>query len=274
MPRFVCRLLRVAGREQKEVNIVLHIFAFLLGTAIGSFLNVVMYRMPKRISIIKPNSFCPHCKKPIKWYENIPLVSYIVLRGKCSNCGKPISVRYFIVELITGCVFLYLFSRFGLSFSFLFYAYFFSVLIAISGIDFVYQVIPDILSMPGILIGLLFHLIQGTFLVSLIGAIFGGGLILLIRFLGGAIYKKEVMGLGDVYLTAMIGAFVGFPFIIPAIFIGALVGAILGVIFVISTGQSRESPIPFGPFLSFGGMAAIIFEPQIIQLFATLGVNV
>jgi leader peptidase (prepilin peptidase)/N-methyltransferase len=178
-----------------------------------------------------------------------------------------------MVELIIGCIFLYLFNRFGLSFSFLFYAYFFSVLIAISGIDFAYQLIPDILSMPGILIGLIFNLIQGSFLTALIGAAFGGGLILLIRFVGGLVYKKEVMGLGDVYLTAMIGAFVGFPFVLATIFIGALVGAILGIVFVIATRQSRESPIPFGPFLSVGGMAVIIFAPQIIRLFAILGVN-
>jgi leader peptidase (prepilin peptidase)/N-methyltransferase len=255
------------------VSFVLQIFAFLFGTAIGSFLNVVMYRLPQGISIVKPNSFCPACKKPIVWYENIPLVSYILLKGKCSNCRKPISIRYFLVELITGLIFLYLFVQNHLSLSFLFYACFFSVLIAISGIDFEHQVIPDILSMPGILIGLIFHLIQGSFLPSLIGAAFGGGLILLIRTLGGWVYKKEVMGLGDVYLTAMIGAFVGFPIIIPAIFIGALIGAVLGIVYVISTRQSRESPIPFGPFLSLGGMFVIIFKPQVIQFFATLGVN-
>jgi leader peptidase (prepilin peptidase)/N-methyltransferase len=232
-----------------------------------------MYRVPNGISIVKPNSFCPECKKPIVWYENIPLVSYIALRGKCSNCKKPISVRYFIVELITGLVFLYLFSQYKLSLSFLFYAYFFSVLIAISGIDFAYQLIPDMLSIPGILIGLIFHLTQGSFLISLIGAVFGGGLILLIRTLGGWVYKKEVMGLGDVYLTAMIGAFVGFPFIIAAIFTGALVGAVLGIAYVISTHQSRESPIPFGPFLSLGGMIVIIFEPQVVRFFAAMGVN-
>ncbi len=256
------------------MSFVLQIFAFLFGTAIGSFLNVVMYRLPQGISIVKPNSFCPACKKPIVWYENIPLVSYILLKGKCSNCRKPISIRYFLVELITGLIFLYLFVQNQLSLSFLFYAYFFSVLIAISGIDFEHQVIPDILSMPGILIGLIFHLTQGSFLPSLIGAAFGGGLILLIRTLGGWVYKKEVMGLGDVYLTAMIGAFVGFPIIIPAIFIGALIGAVLGIVYVISTRQSRESPIPFGPFLSLGGMFVIIFKPQVIQFFATLGVNV
>ena len=145
-------------------------------------------------------------------------------------------------------------------------------MIVVAFIDFSFQVIPDIISMPGIILGMIYQIIKGDFLVGLVGMIFGGGLILLIRVIGGKVYKKEVMGLGDVYLTAMIGAFVGFPYIIPAIFVAALVGAILGIIFIISTHQSRESPIPFGPFLGIGGVAVIIFGPQFHQLFALLGV--
>ena len=144
--------------------------------------------------------------------------------------------------------------------------------IVVAFIDFSFQVIPDIISMPGIVLGMIYQILKGDFMVGLVGMIFGGGLILLLRVIGGKVYKKEVMGLGDVYLTAMIGAFVGFPFIIPAIFVAALIGAILGVIFIISTHQSRESPIPFGPFLGIGGMAVIIFQSLFQQLFALLGV--
>lgn len=232
-----------------------------------------MFRIPKGISIIKPNSFCPHCKKPIEWYENIPLVSYLLLRGKCSGCQKQISIRYPFVELVTGCLFLYLFIKYNLGLEFFFYVFFFCSLIVISGIDFSYQIIPDILSIPGIFIGLVFQIMKGNFVLGLIGAVFGGGLILLIRVIGGWTYKKEVMGLGDVYLSAMIGAFVGFPLIITSIFIGAFVGAVLGVIYIIATHQSRESPIPFGPFLAIGGVIVIIFKPQIIHFFALLGIN-
>ncbi len=256
------------------MKVIYYLFSFLFGAAIGSFLNVVMFRMPKGISIVKPHSFCPHCKKPIPWHENIPIVSYIVLQGKCSGCQKPISIRYPVVEFITGCLFFLSFMRFNISIEFFFYIFFFCSLIVIAGIDFSYQIIPDIISIPGILMGLIFHLIKGGIVFGLVGMVFGGGLIFLIRVVGGWAYKKEVMGLGDVYLAAMIGSFVGFPLIIGSIFIGALVGALLGVIYIISTHQSRESPIPFGPFLGIGGMAVIIFEPQIYKFFALLGVTI
>ncbi len=254
------------------MQIIHFIFAFIFGSAIGSFLNVLIYRLPRQKSIVAPHSFCPNCKKPIKWYENIPIVSYIFLGGKCSNCHKSIALRYPIVEALTGLLFVYAFSRFHLSFEFFFIVFFFCALIVIAFIDFSFQVIPDIISMPGIAAGILYQIIKGDFLTGLIGMIFGGGLILLIRVIGGRVYKKEVMGLGDVYLTAMIGAFVGFPFIIPAIFIAALVGALLGILYIASTHQNRESPIPFGPFLAIGGIAVIIFEPQIYQFFVLLGV--
>lgn len=249
-----------------------YIFAFIFGSSIGSFLNVLIYRLPRQLSIVAPHSFCPNCKKPIKWYENIPILSYIFLSGKCSNCHKTIALRYPIVEALTGLLFVYAFSRFHLSFEFFFMIFFFCALIAIAFIDFSFQVIPDIISMPGIAAGILYQIIKGDLVTGLAGMIFGGGLILVIRVIGGRVYKKEVMGLGDVYLTAMIGSFVGFPFIIPAIFIAALIGAILGVLYILSTHQSRESPIPFGPFLAIGGIVVIIFEPQIYKFLALLGV--
>jgi len=255
------------------LNVIAYIFVFLFGAAIGSFLNVVMFRLPKGISIVRPHSFCPHCKKPIPWYENIPIVGYMYLGGKCSGCRKPISIHYPIIESLMGCLLLYLFISYGLAAQFFFYMYLFCSLIIIAGIDFSYQIIPDIISIPGIAIGLVFQIITNNFILGLIGALFGGGLILLLRVIGGWVYKKEVMGMGDVYLTAMIGAFVGFPLIIASIFIAALAGAILGVIYVISTHQSRESPIPFGPFLGFGGIAVLVFNTQIIQFFRLLGIN-
>jgi leader peptidase (prepilin peptidase)/N-methyltransferase len=261
------------SERQKILKTVFTVFSFLFGAAIGSFLNVLIYRIPLGKSIVKPRSFCPHCKKQIAWYENIPLVSYVLLRGKCSRCHSSISLHYPAVELITACLLTYLFIRYGINVSFLAYVVFFCSLIVISGIDFTHQVIPDMISIPGILIGLVFSLINGMFITGLVGMFFGGGLILLIRIIGGRVYKKEVMGLGDVYLTAMIGAFVGFPLIIIAIFIAALVGSILGILFIVSTGQSRESPIPFGPFLSIGGISIVVFRAQINAFFALLGIT-
>lgn len=254
------------------MHVMYYIFVFVFGTVIGSFLNVLIFRLPRRISIVTPQSFCPRCNKRIKWYENIPVISYIILGGKCSKCRKPISLRYPIVEALTGLLFIYTYGRFHFGYPFFFLGFYFSALIVITFIDFSFQVIPDVLSIPGIFLGILFQLFRSNFVAGIIGMVFGGGMILLIRVIGGRVYKKEVMGMGDVYLTAMIGAFVGFPFILPAIFIGALVGAAMGVAYIIATRQDRESPIPFGPFLSLGGIAVIIFEPQIYRLFALIGV--
>lgn len=250
------------------MHILYSLWFFFLGATIGSFLNVVIYRMPRELSIIKPRSFCPSCKKPIQWFENIPIVSFIILGGRCSHCKTSISIHYPAVEVITGLLVLYLFLRHGLNVDFLFFLLFFCSLIIVSGIDYVFQIVPDIISIPGIVLGILFHIIKGDFVSGIVGMLFGGGLIFLIRTIGGRVYKKEVMGLGDVYLTAMIGAFVGFPLIIPAIFIGAFVGAGLGIVYLISTRQNRENPIPFGPFLSIGGIAVIVLEQQIVQFFA------
>ncbi len=254
------------------MKIIYYIFPFLFGAAVGSFLNVIIFRMPRGFSIIQPNSFCPNCKKAIKWYENIPILSYILLKGRCSSCQKPISVHYPFVELLTGVLFLYLFITYDITLEAFFYMVFFCALIVISAIDFSYQIIPDIISIPGILLGLIFQLIRHNFVLGLIGMAFGGGLILLIRTAGGWVYKKEIMGLGDVYLTAMIGAFVGWPYIIVSIFMAAFVGSIFGVVYITSTHQSRESPIPFGPFLSIGGAIVVILHSAVIRLFALLGI--
>jgi leader peptidase (prepilin peptidase)/N-methyltransferase len=272
MSGLLCRILcREEGRDV-ELHIVYYVFAFVFGSAIGSFLNVLIYRLPRQLSIVAPHSFCPECRKAIRWYENIPIVSFLMLKGKCSGCRNRISLRYPIVEAITALLFVYALSRYGFGYNFFFIVYFFCGLTVITFIDFSFQVIPDLISIPGIFLGIIFQALNGNFIAGLFGMLFGGGMILFIRVIGGKVYKKEVMGLGDVYLTAMIGAFVGFPFILPAIFIGALVGATLGIVYIASTHQNRESPIPFGPFLSLGGAAVIIFEPYVYKLFSILGI--
>lgn len=243
-------------------------FSVLLGLVIGSFMNVLIYRLPRGLSIAKPRSFCPLCKKTIPWYENIPLVSFAFLGGRCSNpkCRKPISFQYPLVELLTGSLFLYLFLTYGFSFQSLFYAYFFCGLIVIGGIDLTHQLIPDAITIPGILLGLVMQILNGTWLLGLLGAGFGGGLILLMRVLGGWAWKKEVMGMGDVFLVAMIGAYAGFPDIILAIFIAAFLGAVFGIIYLSATRQQRETPIPFGPFLGLGGALIIILKLHLVSI--------
>ena len=248
------------------MDIAYSFFAFLFGAVFGSFMNVLIYRLPRSLSIVKPRSFCPKCKKPIPGYENIPIVSFILLRGRCARCRTPISWQYPAVEALVGIVFLFLFRRYGLSLNLLFSLCFFCGLIVISGIDFTHQLIPDVITMPGIILGIVYQLTNHNLVLGLIGAAFGGGLILLIRFLGGWAYKKEVMGMGDVYLSAMIGAFVGFPNIILAIFIAAVFGAVVGIIYLSVTRKQRETPIPFGPFLSLGGATVIVTRIELLKI--------
>ncbi|MGQ9534691.1 MAG: prepilin peptidase [bacterium] len=254
------------------MKIFYSVVVFIVGAAIGSFLNVLIYRIPHGLSIVNPGSFCPYCKKPIRWYENIPLISFLFLGGKCSQCKNPISFQYPLVEVLTALLLLWTFTSFFLKIDFFFLSLFFIILIIISGIDFTHQVIPDIFSIPGIFIGLLYQFLKQNFLLGLIGALFAGGLILLIRVLGGWAYKKEVMGMGDVYLVALIGAFVGFPLIIPAVFIAALVGSVCGIIYLGIVHKNKDSPIPFGPFLSIGGAIVIILQKQIIAFLRILGI--
>lgn len=256
------------------MNIIYGVFAFLFGAVFGSFMNVLIYRLPRSLSIVSPRSFCPKCKKSIPGYENIPILSFILLRGRCARCRAPISWQYPAVEALTGIVFLFLFLRYGLTFDLLFLLFFFCGLIVISGVDLTHQLIPDAISMPGIILGILFQLTQHNLLYGIIGAVFGGGLILMIRVVGGWAYKKEVMGMGDVYLTAMIGAFVGFPNIILAIFIAAVCGAVSGIIYLSVTRKQRETPIPFGPFLSLGGAVVIITRIELLNIIARLSVHI
>lgn len=274
MPGFLYGLFRFPVAEPEKVTILYTVFSFIFGLVFGSFLNVLIYRLPRSVSIIRPNSFCPHCRKPIRWYENIPLLSYVFLGGKCAHCRKPISWQYPLVELLTGLAFLFLYHQYGFSLALIFYLVFICSLIVISGIDFTHQIIPSIISLPGILLGLVFQILYGNFWLGLIGAFFGGGLILLIRVLGGWAYKKEVMGMGDVFLTAMIGAFIAFPRIIIAVFIGAIAGSLFGIVYLLVTKKHRESPIPFGPFLSLGGLVMALFGDRVILFLRMLGVYI
>ncbi len=249
------------------MNWYLNVFMFLLGLVVGSFINVVIFRLPRGLSIIRPRSFCPSCRRPIPWYENIPLLSFIFLRGRCARCHGPISLQYPLVELLTGLVFWYLFRSYGLSLNFAFYVYFFCGLIIISGIDFSHQLIPDVITIPGVVLGVIMQILQGTWLLGVLGAGFGGGLILLLRVLGGWAWKKEVMGMGDVYLVTMIGAYVGFPDIILAIFFAALAGALAGVIYCLSARKRLgETFIPFGPFLGLGGILVIVLNLHLVPI--------
>jgi leader peptidase (prepilin peptidase)/N-methyltransferase len=242
------------------------IISIIFGAIVGSFLNVCIFRIPKEESIIWPGSHCPYCKKPIKFYDNIPLISYLLLRGKCRQCHGSISLQYPLVEGITALSSLLLIMKFDLSLSYLIYFGFVAALIVITVIDLYHQIIPDVISLPGIGVGLLASLVipQITFLNSLIGILLGGGSLFLVATVYQWLFKREGMGGGDVKLLAMIGAFLGWKAVILTILLSSLIGSITGMIMMVLKGKDFKYAIPFGPFLSFGAVIALFYQNEII----------
>ena len=249
-----------------------YIVSIIFGAILGSFLNVCIYRLPKEESIVWPGSHCPHCKNSIKFYDNIPLISYLLLRGKCRYCKGPISTQYPLIEGITAFSSLVLLMRFGLSLTYITYFAFVAALIVITVIDLYHQIIPDVISLPGIGVGLLASLIihQITFLDSLVGTLLGGGSLFLVATLYQWLFKREGMGGGDVKLLAMIGAFLGWKAVILTILLGSLIGSIIGIIIMVLKGKDFKYAIPFGPFLSLGAVIALFYGPSIINWYLYL----
>ena len=247
-------------------------FIFALGAIVGSFLNVCIVRMPKEESVVRPGSHCVHCKVPIPWHDNIPFISYILLKGRCRSCKKPISIRYFFVELTTAALFLLLYSYFGLSWRLLPYLLMTAGLIVATFVDVEHRIIPDEISVGGMVAGLILsflipelHETSSRFAAlgwSLAGVLIGGGSIYLMGILGDFIFKKESMGGGDVKLLAMIGAFLGWKAAILTFFIAPVFGAVAGIIVKIRT---KDSVIPYGPFLALGALICLFYAQPIID---------
>jgi leader peptidase (prepilin peptidase)/N-methyltransferase len=241
--------------------IIFDVFAFIFGAAIGSFLNVCIYRIPAEQSIVKPLSQCPHCHHPIRFYDNIPILSYLFLHARCRDCGGKISWRYPLVELITGLLALLLFMKFGPTLVFLVFFIFTAVLIIITFIDLDHQIIPDILSLPGIPVFFLaaVFIVKVPWLEALIGLLIGGGVLLAIAFVYELITKREGMGGGDIKLLAMIGGFLGWKSLIFLLLFSSLAGAVVGIAAMIIKKQDTKYAIPFGPFLSAAAVAYIFW---------------
>jgi leader peptidase (prepilin peptidase)/N-methyltransferase len=245
------------------INVVL---IFILGLIVGSFSNVCIYRIPRNESIIYPASHCPKCRSNISPKDNIPLLSYILLKGRCRNCKSKISIQYPIVEFLTGLIYLIVYLIYGLSIQSLIYIILSSALIIIAFIDLNEQVIPEVISLPGMVIGLIlsFFVPYISFINSALGIVIGGGIILVIRLAGSLIFKKESMGIGDIELAAMIGAFLGWRYIIISLFLGFFLGAVAGIFLILSKIKSREDMIPFGPFIALGSLITILCGEKIL----------
>lgn len=242
------------------------VISFIFGAVVGSFLNVCIFRIPAGRSIAFPPSHCLRCHAPIMWYDNIPMISYLILTGKCRKCKEPISFRYPMVELLTALLSLAAFIKFGLSADYFIYFAFIAALITITFIDLDHQIIPDVISLPGILVGFAasFVLIDITYMESLIGILAGGGILFVVAAGYELIAKKEGMGGGDIKLLAMIGAFLGWKGVLFTVFSGSLVGTIIGVALMMAQGKDSKYAIPFGPFLSMGALLYLFFGEAVI----------
>lgn len=239
------------------------IIAGIFGLMVGSFLNVCIVRLPANLSVVRPRSRCPRCERPIAWYDNIPVLSWLVLRGKCRGCALPISPMYPGVELLTGVIWALMAWHYPLQLEALRGALFFTILLGIALTDAREYIIPDEFTWGGLGLALLFSLLGGfsTLLPALIGAVTGFGLLWLVGFAGHLILKEEAMGGGDIKMMAMVGAFVGWQGVLLTIFLGALLGT---VIFLPLSLLGRRKLVPFGVFLSLGAAATWIAGSAII----------
>jgi leader peptidase (prepilin peptidase) / N-methyltransferase len=262
---------------------IISVFVFLFGSLVGSFLNVCIHRLPLGESIVWPGSHCPKCNKPIPWYLNIPLISFIFLRGRCRYCKKKISLRYFIVELLTALAFYFFFVRYGIGFEMFFYCLFICGLIIATFVDFQHRIIPDEISLGGIVVGFVLNAVRGISLPagaydirpavdSFLGILAGGGVIFLMGFVFDTVYFKilkkppiqgetESMGGGDVKLLAMIGAFLGWKAALLTFFIAPFLGIVVGLVNLIA---KKDHLIPYGPFLSLAAVITIFWAHKIL----------
>ena len=251
---------------QRRKGRKLETIVFMIGLCIGSFLNVCIYRIPESRSIVSPGSTCMACNEPIRFYDNIPVVSYLLLRGRCRNCRTPFSLRYPLVEALSGLFALGVYLRWGMTLESLIYYILISVLVVITFIDIDHYIIPDVISLPGIPVGVVAacFLPDMTFKASVIGLLLGGGTLFAVAWTYEHITHKEGMGGGDIKLLAMIGAFLGWKGVLVTLFTGSVVGTLAGGAVMLATRSSLKLKIPFGPFLAIGALVHIFFGQELM----------
>jgi leader peptidase (prepilin peptidase)/N-methyltransferase len=264
--------------------------ALVLGLVIGSFLNVCIARLPLEKSIVFPGSHCPNCKKAIAFYDNIPVLSYVLLGAKCRSCKKGISARYPLVEAASALISVLLYLKFGLSLAWGIYLIFCSALVVLALIDMDHRILPDSITLNGIWVGILASVVLAqpspfvdrvlrwvgwnvtdarvtAVIGSLLGIIAGGGLLWLVGELFYRIRGVEGMGFGDVKMMAMVGAFLGAPLTLFTIMVGSLLGSFIGIAWIRIAGKNREFELPFGTFLSIAGIVAVLYGESLIRLY-------
>lgn len=248
------------------------ILIVVFGLVWGSFLNVVIYRLPRGLSLLRPPSSCPHCGKQIKFYENIPILSYLALRGKCGSCKANISPAYPLVEALTPFCFLLVYMQYSLSPHFFVSCLFASALIVLGFIDYYHQILPDEITLPGFVLALLYTFFRDDLSLpqALLGAGVGAGFLLLVYGVYYLLRKKEGLGLGDVTMMLMVGAFLGWKQTLLTLILASIGGAIVGVFFIIFKKKDLQHALPFGTFLAPAAFVALLYGQQIIDAYLSL----
>ena len=283
----------------KDLVPILAFFSFWLGACIASFLNVVIWRAPRGESIVSPPSHCPKCNSPIKWWQNIPILSWLALRGKCANCKAPISPRYIFVEALGGCLFLAAFLWLWLPTMPLWFAVthvvvmwiWIALMIAGAFIDFDHQLLPDFTTVGGMILGVAESLVATSFnfvygdgvqastwlkftplFWSLGGLVFGFGLLWFVRWLGSIAFKREAMGMGDVFLMGAVGALFGPVAVLVTLILSSVFGSIIGIVLILlsKTKLGGFTPIPYGPYICMGCLAWMFYGQQLVDWYMHL----
>ncbi|SLM46910.1 Type 4 prepilin-like proteins leader peptide-processing enzyme [Nitrospira japonica] len=254
------------------MDVYLYVVVAVLGCLVGSFLNVCIFRLPRGESIVWPGSHCPACGTPIRSYDNIPVLSYLYLGGRCRACHGEIPPRYPLVEAANAIGYVGILWFFGPGWPAVLYGILFSALLVVVGTDLSHQIIPDAITLPGVVVGLLgaVTVLPVGWVNALLGIIIGGGILWVLAWISPYLFGKEGMGGGDIKLLAMIGAFLGWKPALLTIMIGSLTGSLIGLSLISFHLIKRDEYIPFGPFLAFGALVAMFFAQPILDWYQGL----
>lgn len=252
------------------VDTPLLVLSAVLGLAIGSFLNVCIYRIPLQQSLMFPPSRCPKCRRQLSWFDNIPVISWLVLRGKCRNCGTGISVQYPIVELVTGLLFVTIVWMTPAGPQLAARLILVSILVVLFGIDLEHQILPNAITLPGIAVGLIFSLVAPPgWRSAALGTLLGGGVLYAIAMAYYAVRREEGLGMGDVKMLAMIGAFLGWQAVLVTIVLSSFAGAVVGIGLMAFQRGTMKLALPFGTFLALGTLAAMLVGQPLVTWYSS-----
>jgi len=250
------------------------VFVAVAGLVFGSFFNVVIYRLPRGLSLIKPPSSCPGCGARIRPYDNVPVLSYLILGGKCRHCGRRISSVYPVVEALTGIGFVLVYFNAGRMLGLEFFAgcIFTSALIVLGFIDYYHQILPDAVTLPGLILALVYSFFREdlTFRGALLGAVAGAGFLLFVYGAYFLIRKKEGLGMGDVTMLLMIGAYLGLMRTLLTLILASFVGALVGVYVIVRRGKDFQFALPFGTFLAPAAFVSLLWGERIVRAYLSL----